>query len=117
MALTTDLAGWRYRWFRPSGVAPDAAAERKATRSANRAWWLITGGFAVYLAVVTALLIVDGYFPTVDLLAIAFFPVAVLLRRGKSFLADWIPLVIVLLAYETFRGIASHWYGEVHASD
>src|SRR5206468_7136796 len=50
-------------------------------------------------------------------LAIAFFPVAVILRRGKSFLADWIPLVIVLLAYETFRGIATHWYGEVHASD
>jgi membrane-associated phospholipid phosphatase len=86
-------------------------------RAGSTEWRLIAAGFVVYLALVTALLVIDGYFPTIDLLAIAFFPVALLLRRGRTFLADWIPFGFLLLAYEEFRGLAAHWNGHVHVGD
>jgi membrane-associated phospholipid phosphatase len=83
----------------------------------EREWRLIAVGFVAYLAVVTVLLVVDGYFPTIDLLAIAFFPLAIYVRRGKTFLADWVPFALLLLAYEEFRGLAFKFETHVHVQD
>ncbi len=92
-------------------------SEQPRTAFGRTEWRLISVGFLIYLAVVTALLVVDGYFPTIDLLALAFFPLAIVMRRGKTFLADWIPFALLLLAYEEFRGLSLHWDGHIHVGD
>jgi membrane-associated phospholipid phosphatase len=75
---------------------------------------LIVFGFVLYVGITSALLIMGGYFPAIDMLAIAFFPIALVMRRGRTFLADWVPFAVVLLAYEQFRGLAHRWSGHVH---
>jgi membrane-associated phospholipid phosphatase len=102
----------------PSGDRPvEDHPQAKRERHGEVERWIILAGFAVYLVVVTGALVIGGYFPSIDLLALAFFPVAILMRRGSTFLADWVPFAIVLLAYEQFRGMADHWNGTVHVEN
>lgn len=99
-------------------VTSDAAEDAPGSDHAGTTEWrLIAAGFVLYLTIVTVLLVIDGYFPTIDLLAVAFFPIALVLRRGRTFLADWIPFGFLLLAYEEFRGLAFQWNAHVHVGD
>ncbi|MDA1002266.1 MAG: phosphatase PAP2 family protein [Chloroflexi bacterium] len=102
------------RWASPATTftaAPDGGNSGALERR------LIVFGFVLYVGVTSALLIVGGYFPSIDMLALGFFPIAMVMRRGRTFLADWVPFAIVLLAYEQFRGLAHQWNGKIHITD
>ncbi len=78
---------------------------------------LLLGGILVYSALVAALMIAAGVSITPDFLAIAFGLAAVLLGRGRVFLRDWLPFIVLLLAYELMRGIADDVGFPLHAAD
>lgn len=54
---------------------------------------------------------------TPDVLAVALGLSAVALGRGRLFLRDWIPFVVLLLAYELMRGVADDTGLAVHVGD
>ena len=70
-----------------------------------------------YAALVVVLMVVGGVALTPDVLAVAFGLAAVLLGRGRLFLRDWIPFVVLLLAYELMRGIADDAGLPLHDAD
>ena len=70
-----------------------------------------------YAALVVVLMVVGGVALTPDVLAVAFGLAAVLLGRGRLFLRDWIPFVVLLLAYELMRGIADDAGLPLHDTD
>lgn len=102
------------RWASPATTLT-AAPDRGDSGALERR--LIVFGFVLYVGVTSALLIVGGYFPSIDMLALGFFPIAMVMRRGRTFLADWVPFAIILLAYEQFRGLAHQWSGSIHITD
>ena len=62
-------------------------------------------------------MVAGGVAITPDVLAVAFGLLAVLLGRGRLFLRDWIPFVVLLLAYELMRGVADDAGLPLHAAD
>lgn len=113
------------------GIAVDSAAERKGTHGATvtstidqphaellrRNDRLLIGGVLAYAALIVVLMVVGGVALTPDVLAVAFGLAAVLLGRGRLFLRDWIPFVVLLLAYELMRGIADDAGLPLHDTD
>ena len=69
--------------------------------------WFVAAS-ALYLAVVTAVMIWRRVVVTPDYLLVVLVPIAVLSGRLSRWLADWIPFVAVLLAWEAMRGLAPH---------
>jgi hypothetical protein len=84
------------------------------TRRTERWLMLAVGGYA---AVVAVLMLSGGLRITPDVLAVALALVAVLLGRTRLFLRDWIPFVVIFLAYELMRGIADDAGFPVHMED
>jgi PAP2 superfamily len=91
-------------------TADEAEARRRTER------WLIIG-VAGYAALVAALMFAGGLRITPDVLIVALALVAVLLGRTRIFLRDWIPFVVIFLAYELMRGIADDAGFAVHVAD
>ena len=89
---------------------PHAALLRRNDR-------LLVGGVLAYAALVVVLMVVGGVALTPDVLAVAFGLAAVLLGRGRLFFRDWIPFIVLLLAYELMRGIADDAGLPLHAED
>jgi hypothetical protein len=75
------------------------------------------GGVLAYAALVVVLMVVGGVALTPDVLAVSFGLAAVLLGRGRLFLRDWIPFVVLLLAYELMRGVADDAGLPLHTTD
>jgi hypothetical protein len=67
---------------------------------------LAGGGAVLYCGAVTWYLLTHGGWPTPDFLIPPLILLALLLRRGRSFLLDWTPFLLLLLAWEATRGIA-----------
>jgi membrane-associated phospholipid phosphatase len=78
---------------------------------------LLVAGVLVYSAVVVILMVATGVSITPDFLAVAFGLAAVLLGRGRLFLRDWVPFIVLLLAYELMRGVADDAGLPLHAAD
>ncbi len=78
---------------------------------------LLVAGVLAYAALVVVLMIVGGVAITPDVLAVAFGLAAVLLGRGRLFLRDWLPFIVLLLAYELMRGVADDAGLPLHAAD
>jgi hypothetical protein len=91
-----------------------ADAEAALTRRTERWLLLLVGGYA---AIVVALMFAGGLRITPDVLAVALGLVAVLLGRTRLFLRDWLPFVVIFLAYELMRGIADDAGFPVHVTD
>ena len=98
-------------------VAAVAEPGRADDRHGRLGWRLIVAGFVIYLAVVTGFIIAHGRFPTVDYLVPAMFLLALFMGRGRSFIVDWAPFVVILLAYEQARGLADELAHNVHDTD
>jgi hypothetical protein len=81
------------------------------TRRTERLLLLLVGGYAV---VVAAIMFTGGLRITPDVLVVALALVAVLLGRTRLFLRDWLPFVVIFLAYELMRGIADDAGFPVH---
>jgi membrane-associated phospholipid phosphatase len=78
---------------------------------------LLIGGVLAYAALVVALMVGTGVTVTPDIIAIGFGLAAILLGRGRLFLRDWIPFLVLLLAYELMRGLADDAGLPLHAED
>jgi membrane-associated phospholipid phosphatase len=65
-----------------------------------------TAILAAYLTVVVVLMAVRHVVPTPDVLLAFAAIVALLVGRLRSFLADWVPLLLIFLAWEATRGLA-----------
>ncbi len=84
------------------------------TRRTERWLLWLAGGYA---AIVIALMFAGGLRITPDVLAVALGLVAVVLGRTRLFLRDWLPFVVIFLAYELMRGIADDAGFPVHVTD
>lgn len=69
---------------------------------------------AVYLIGTSAFLVTHGSWPTPDFLLPPLILVAVINGRGWQFVLDWAPFLLLILAYEGFRGIADNLNNRVH---
>lgn len=96
-------------------IAPDAAPERRiGSRGLNGTMTVILVG---YLLVVVTIMVVRQVTPTPDIFLIFASIVAVILGRGRAFLRDWVPFVVIFLAWEAMRGVADDFGAEVHSDD
>ena len=75
------------------------------------------GGVLAYAALVVVLMVGTGVTVTPDVIAIGFGLAAILLGRGRLFLRDWLPFLVLLLAYELMRGLADDAGLPLHAED
>ena len=83
---------------------PGQSVERSYT-------WLVFALFAAYLLFATGLYYFRGFrFINPDRWAPFLFLAALALGRGRSFVRDWAPFVLLLFGYEYMRGIADSGY-------
>jgi membrane-associated phospholipid phosphatase len=76
---------------------------------------IVLGGcFLAYLVVVVALAILYHVWLTPDLLLVLLIPVALLTGRLLGWLRDWIPFVVLLMAWEAMRAFAGQTGMPVH---
>jgi membrane-associated phospholipid phosphatase len=68
-----------------------------------------------YLLLVLIIMVVRQVAPTPDIFVIFASIVAVMLGRGRAFLRDWIPFVVIFLAWEAMRGVADDFGAAVHS--
>ncbi len=92
-------------------------AEEPLGTLARRNDRFMVAGVLAYAVLVVFLMIVGGVALTPDVLAVSFGLVALLLGRGRLFFRDWIPFIVLLLAYELMRGIADDAGLPLHAGD
>lgn len=94
----------------------DTGADRDLALTHRTERWLLlaVGGYGL---VVVALMFSTGLRITPDVLAVALVLVAVVLGRTRLFLRDWLPFVVIFLAYELMRGIADDAGFPVHLED
>ncbi len=78
---------------------------------------LLVVAVLAYCVLVVFLMVVAGVAITPDVMAVALGLAAVLAGRGRMFLRDWIPFVVLLLAYELMRGFADDAGMPLHAAD
>jgi membrane-associated phospholipid phosphatase len=117
MSEEAGIRGSKAAGGEPDGSVPKeaGATDREAGRRLNER--LLMLGVGAYALLVVFLMIDQGVSITPDVLAVAFALVAFFLGRGLLFLRDWIPFVIIFLAYELMRGVADNAGFPVHIAD
>lgn len=99
-------------------LASDAAPTGPLSPPADegRAWGrLALLAMGVYMAVLLSLIVASGYWPTIDLVAIGMGALAIILGRGRLFFRDWVPFILIFLAWEAMRGLADNFGAAVHS--
>ncbi len=92
------------------------AAESAAADSPRRNRPLLALALA-YLALISAFMIWRGISVSPDYLLLLLLPVAIASGRFWRFLGDWIPFLVIFLAYEDMRGIAPKTGITPHVAD
>jgi hypothetical protein len=87
-------------------MAAGTRASQRIYRWQEQAYPVLGVTAVVYLLSMSFYLLRNGGWPTPDLLVPPLLLLAVVVRRGWSFVIDWLPLLALVLAYESFRGIA-----------
>jgi membrane-associated phospholipid phosphatase len=95
-------------------AAPEPVDGRQRAETLNR-FALIA--VLAYLAIVMTLTVAAGFWPTIDLVAIAVGGLALILGRGRLFFRDWVPFILIFLAWEAMRGLADNFGAAVHSDD
>lgn len=98
-----------------SAGLPESLSATNALRQRNDR--LLVAAVLVYSVLVVALMVAAGVAITPDVMAVALSLAAVLAGRGRLFLRDWLPFVVLLLAYEMMRGFADDAGMPLHAGD
>jgi membrane-associated phospholipid phosphatase len=80
----------------------EPAAPPKARRSR-----VILVGSVLYLALIFGVMLWRGVSIEPEFVVLALLVIAIALGRGKSFIFDWAPFLILFFAYEEMRGFAS----------
>jgi PAP2 superfamily protein len=99
------------------GVAVADPQRGAAERLSDRNGRLLLLGVALYVALLSALMIVRGIAVTPDVLLVGLGLAAVVLGRGRLFLRDWVPFIALFFAYELMRGYADDLGAAVHVTD
>ena len=73
----------------------------------SRSRFLLAGGAAVYLALIFGVMLWRGISIEPEFVVLALLLIAIALGRGRSFVVDWIPFLVLFLAYEEMRGFAA----------
>ena len=68
---------------------------------------LLLIGSALYLALIFGVMLWRGISIEPEFVVLALLLIAIALGRGRSFVVDWIPFLILFLAYEEMRGFAA----------
>jgi hypothetical protein len=68
---------------------------------------LLLVGSVVYLALIFGVMLVLGISIEPEWVAIALLVIAIALGRGRSFVTDWTPFLLLFFAYEAMRGFAA----------
>jgi membrane-associated phospholipid phosphatase len=97
---------------RAGAVEPRSEAAGSERAAVGRLAVIAVGA---YMAVVFYLMIVVGVWPTLDLVAIAIGLLAIALGRARLFFRDWLPFVLIFLAWEAMRGLADNFGAAVHS--
>ncbi len=96
-------------------IGAEAWAERRAdehgsTSDGARALGQLTNWIlAIYLVAVLALMLILHVWPSIDVMAVLLALAAVLVGRGKAFVRDWGPFVVIFLGWEAMRGVANQF--------
>ncbi len=75
---------------------------------------LAVGIFVAYAAILVVVMITQGVEPLPDRFAVAMLLGAIILGRAKTFVADWIPFVGLVISYDYLRGLAPALSGRAH---
>lgn len=70
-----------------------------------------------YLGLISAFMIWRGVSGSPDYLLLLLLPVAIASGRFWRFLGDWIPFIVIVLAYEAMRGVAPKTGISPHVAD
>jgi hypothetical protein len=105
---------------RSAGLVDQPPASLAATEESThsnlpdiRRWtWAL---LVIYLIILITLMIVRQTMPTPDILLVFAAIVALMLRRVRAFLRDWIPLILIFLAWEASRGLTNYTGLHVHS--
>jgi hypothetical protein len=89
-------------------------AERRLSERNGR---ILLLGVALYVALLSGLMITRGIAVTPDVLLVGLGLAAVVLGRGRLFVRDWIPFIALFFAYELMRGYADDLGASVHVTD
>jgi membrane-associated phospholipid phosphatase len=81
---------------------PEVAAKPKVRRPR-----LILVGSVLYLALIFGVMLWRGVSIEPEFVVLALLVIAIALGRGKSFVYDWAPFLLLFFAYEAMRGFAS----------
>lgn len=98
------------RWTRRAGsggLGGEGGSQRPAARGRTLA-------VLAYVLVLVVAAIFLGVSLVPDRLIIGFVPVILLVGRLRSFIRDWLPFLVALLAYEYLRGLAGRPLARVH---
>lgn len=97
-----------------------AVGEPDTTAAASGTTWFrltVLALATVYVIGVSVFLLLEGSWPTPDFLIPPLVLAAVACRRGWSFVIDWTPFLVLILAYEAFRGVADDLNARVHVEE
>lgn len=83
-----------------------------AGRSLNRFTTVLLIG---YLAFIVLFMVLRRAAPSPDVFFVFVSAIAVLFGRGKAFVRDWAPFLVIFLAWEAMRGIANRFGGTVQS--
>ncbi|MDE3112101.1 MAG: inositol phosphorylceramide synthase [Chloroflexota bacterium] len=75
---------------------------------------LAVGIFVAYVGVLLVVMVTQGVEPLPDRFAVVMLVGAVILGRGKRFIADWSPFVFLVVSYDFLRGLAPALSGRAH---
>jgi hypothetical protein len=68
---------------------------------------LILAGSAAYLALIFGVMLWRGISIEPEWVVLALLLIAIALGRGRSFIVDWLPFLVLFLGYEAMRGFAA----------
>jgi membrane-associated phospholipid phosphatase len=115
--LTGRIGLLRSRFVRENVLASNQAAtpvadEAHQGRSLNRFTTILLIG---YLGFIVAFMVLRHAAVTADLFVVFVSVIAVMLGRGRAFVRDWAPFLLIFLAWEAMRGIANQFGAEVQS--
>lgn len=69
--------------------------------------FLLAAGGAAYLALIFGVMLWRGISIEPEFVVLALLLIAIALGRGRNFIVDWLPFLVLFLAYEEMRGFAA----------
>jgi membrane-associated phospholipid phosphatase len=95
-----------------TAILPTSLDHERAGRSLNR---FTTFLLVPYLAFIVLFMMLRRASLSPDVVFVFVSVIAVMLGRGKAFIRDWAPFLLIFLAWEAMRGVANHVGADVQS--